>query len=103
MSNSELNNRLQLCGKSTTDDSADLPFWMQDCAAKETSDPYKITIIQKAIMENIYYEDADVPLTAPLLKMIMKRSCTGRDGNLTHPSLVHATEGLSPFYHAGSR
>ena len=54
-------------------DSADLPLWMQDCAAKGTSNPYKMTIIEKAIMTNIYYYDVDVPLTAPLLKMIMKR------------------------------
>ena len=86
-----------MCGKSTTGDSADLSLWMQDYAAKGTSDPYKMTIIQKAMMENAYYDGADVPLTAPLLKMIMKRSWNGRDGNVTRPSLVHAMEGLSPF------
>ena len=48
-------------------------------------------------MANIYYDDADVPLTSPLLNMIMKRSCTGRDGNVTRLSLVHTMEGLSPF------
>ena len=48
-------------------------------------------------MENIYYDDADVPLTAPLLKMIMKRSWTGRDGNVTRPLIVQAMEGMSPF------
>ena len=74
-----------MCGKSTTGDSADLPLWMQDCAEKGTREPYKMTIIQKAIMANIYYDDADVPLTAPLLKMIMKRSWNGRDGNVTRP------------------
>ena len=37
MSKSELNNTLQMCGKSTTGDSADLPLWMQDCAAKGTN------------------------------------------------------------------
>ena len=78
-------------------DSVDLPFWMQYCAEKGTSDPYKMTIIQKAIMENFYYDNADVLLTPPLLKMIMKRLWTGRDGNITLPSLVHAMEGLSPF------
>ena len=39
MSQSELNNTLQMCRKSTTGDSVDLPLWMQDCAAKGTSDP----------------------------------------------------------------
>ena len=56
-----------------------------------------MTIIQKAIMANIYYDDADVPLTAPLLKMIMKRSWNRRDGNVTLPSLVHTMDGLSTF------
>ena len=86
-----------MCGKSTTGDSADLPLWVQDCAAKETSNPYKMTTIQKAIMTIVYYDDADVPLTAPLLKMIMKRSWTGRDGNVTRPLIVQAMEGMSPF------
>ena len=48
-------------------------------------------------MVNIYYDDTDLPLTAPLLKMIMKISWTGRGENVTRPSLVHAIEGLSPF------
>ena len=56
-----------------------------------------MTIIQKAIMANIYYDDADVPLTVPLLKMIMKRSWTERDGNVTRPLIVQAMEGMSPF------
>ena len=36
-------------------------------------------------------------MTPQLLNMIMKRSWTGKDGNINRPSLIHAMEGLSPF------
>ena len=29
--------------------------------------------------------------------MILKRAWSGKDGNITRPSLVYAMEGLSPF------
>ena len=48
-------------------------------------------------MGNTFFEDADVPMTSQLLKMIIKRSWTDKDGNINRPSLVHAMEGLSPF------
>ena len=48
-------------------------------------------------MLNTFYDDADVPLTSPLLKMIIKRSWTGKDGNINRTSLLHAMEGFSPF------
>ena len=62
-----------------------------------TSDAYKLTIICKWLMTTYHYDDADVPLTAPLLKIIQKRSWVGKDGNVTRPSLAHAMDGLSPF------
>ena len=48
-------------------------------------------------MSKTFYDDSDVPLTAPLMKMIIKRSWTGKDGNMNIPSLLHAMDGLSPF------
>ena len=54
-------------------------------------------IVQKYIMENTSFEDADVPMTSQLFKMIMKQSWTVKDGNINFPSLVHTTDGLSPF------
>ena len=48
-------------------------------------------------MTTFHYEDADVPITAPLLKKILKRNWIGKDGNVSRPSLAHAMEGLSPF------
>ena len=86
-----------MCGKASTGTADLLPDWITLCAAKGTSDSYKLTIIRKHIMANYYYEDAEVPLTALLLKMAVKRAWLGKDGNFKRPSLINATEGLSPF------
>ena len=43
------------------------------------------------------YNNADFPLTAPLLNMIIKRDWTRKDGNIHMPYLLHAMEGFSPF------
>ena len=48
-------------------------------------------------ISNTFYDDNDVPLTAPLLKTITKRAWTGKYGNMNIPSLLHAMDGLSPF------
>ena len=85
MSKSELDMTLKMCGKAITGNIVDLPSWMQECATKGTSEHYKTIIIQKFVMSNILYDDADVPLTAPLLKMIIKRAWTGKDGNVNRP------------------
>ena len=88
---------LQICGNSSTVTLADLPAWFQDCADKGTTDPYRQMIVQRYVMENTYFDDADVLLTSQLLKMVMKRAWTGKDGNINRPSLLHAMDGLSPF------
>ena len=48
-------------------------------------------------MSNTFYDDSNVPLTAPLMKMIIKRAWTGNDGNMNRPSLLHAMDGMSLF------
>ena len=48
-------------------------------------------------MANTFFEDADVLITSQLLKMIMKRSWNGKDGNINRPSLVHGMDSISPF------
>ena len=60
-------------------------------------DSYKYITVQKIIMANTYFDEAEVPLTLQLIKMIVKRSWTGKDNNFNRPSLVHAMEGLTPF------
>ena len=97
MSRSELNNTLQICWKASTGDMMDLPAWMQESATKGTSEHYKSIIIQKYGMSNTFYDDANVCFTAPFLRTIIKKACTGKDGNINRPSLLHAMDGLSPF------
>ena len=54
-------------------------------------------IVHKYIMVNTYVGDADVPLTSQLLKMVMKRAWTGKDGNINRTSLMQAMDGLYQF------
>jgi len=43
------------------------------------------------------YNDAEPPLTEPLIKMILKRAWVRKGGNVSGPSLLHAMEGLFLF------
>ena len=61
------------------------------------TDNFRNTIIGKHIRENYHYDDAEVPLTNSLIKMIIKRNWRGKEGNVIRPSLINASEGLSPF------
>ena len=88
---------IQMYGKSSTGELTDLPAWLQELSAKSTTEPYRMMIVQKYIMANTFFEDADVPMTSQPLKMIMKRSWTGKDGNIDRLSLVHDMDGLSHF------
>ena len=97
MSTHELADTLSMCGQARSASKGDLPQYLQDCMVKNTTDAYRQTIIRKWIATTTYYEDAEVPLTEPLLKMVLKRAWVGKDGNVTRPSLLHAMEGLSPF------
>ena len=97
MLKSKLAALLKMCGKSITGALTDLPAWLQECKYKGTTDHYRQMIVQKYIMANSYFEDAYVPMTEQLLKMIMKRTWTGKYGNINRLSLVHAMDGLSPL------
>ena len=48
-------------------------------------------------MATAYYKDVEVPLTGPLLKMIVKQSWTGKDRNVNRPSLIYVMDGLALF------
>ena len=97
ISRGELLTLLQMCGKSSIDKLSDLFVWLQLCASKVTTEPYIMMIVLKYIMENTFFEFLDVLMSSQLLKINMNRSCSGKDGNINRPSLVHAMGGLSPF------
>ena len=83
-----------MCSKVNTGDIMDIPAWMQECATKGTSKHYKSIIIQKYVMSNTFYDDADVPLTTLLLNMITRRAWTEKEVNINRPYLLHAIQGL---------
>ena len=97
MSRGDLLTLLQMCGKASTGELADLPAWLRECSSKGTTEPYRIMIVQKYVMANTFFEYAYGPMTSQPLKMIMKRSWTGTDENINCLSLVHDIDGLSPF------
>ena len=97
MSEGELQSTLVMCGQASSGTLGDLPGWFQECAARGTSEQYQLTIIRKWLMTASFFDDADVPLTATLLKTIRKRAWTGKEGNISRPSLVNALDGISPF------
>jgi hypothetical protein len=97
MSKQELSSTLIMCGKNPNDHHSFLPQWFHDCAEKGMTESYRLRIIRKHIMNTFKYDDAEVPVTATLLKNINKRNWLGKDGNIKRPSLLNASEGLSPF------
>ena len=98
LSQQELVTTLILCGKDPTVSIAVLPGWFGQCGEKGCSEKYKLTIIRKWIMANFRYEDAEVPLSAPLLKIINQRDWLEKDGNVRRPSIINAVDGISPFH-----
>ena len=56
-----------------------------------------MTTICKHIINKTHYDDSEVLLSSPLLKMAIKINLVGKDSNITRPSLVNGTNGLYPF------
>ena len=97
MSSGELTSLLCMCGVDENGTIDELPQWMRDCADKGNTEAFKTMQLQKHVMATTYYDDVNVPLTAPLLKMMVKRAWTGKDGNINRLSLLHAMDGLNLF------
>jgi hypothetical protein len=97
MSQQEIDSTIAMCGLPPGANVGLLPEWFRLCAAKGTSESYKKVIIRKHIMTHMRYDDAHVPLTNTILKMAAKRNWLGNEANVDCPSLVNASEGLSPF------
>ena len=96
MSEQELEVTVLQCTGRPGGDMNSLPAWFSQVAAKGMNDAFKLQIIRKHIMTHEFYEDAEVPLTNALLKMIVKRQWAGT-GNHRRPTVATALEGLSIF------
>lgn len=88
---------LEMCGELPSASPALLPDWFHSCAAKNRTDQFKWTIIRKQVMNNVKYDDADVPLTYNSLPIISKRSWLGKDRDCRNPLVVNAMDCLTPF------
>ena len=71
-----------------------LPSIWEELAESNLSKEGKNLVIRERCRSNLKYDDAPVPLLAPLLKTIRTREWSGDSG--TH-TLVSAVKGLSPF------
>ena len=74
MSAQELRSTLVMCSLPSTGDMSMLPQWFRDCVEKGTREQYQPTIIRKWLTSNYDDDDADLPFTATVLKMIRKRN-----------------------------
>ena len=86
-----------MCGKSGCGKFDSLPTWFQQCGEKSFLEQYKMTTIRKHIMTITNYNDAEVPLSAPLLNMDIEQNWVGKYSNITHSLIANATDGISPF------
>jgi hypothetical protein len=90
-----------MCGKPADSVKEELPAWFLEVAAKGTQESFKNLIIRKNIENNTMDEDAEVPLTAPLIKMISKRNWWQREQYLAPIHFEYHRRAL-PFYCLGS-
>jgi len=92
MSETELSSTLKLCGLKKGDEHL-LPAWLLQMSEKGQNDNTRNQIIIKRL-QKVLYDDAEIPITAPLLTMIRKRKWLSDD---PVPSLRTASKGLSIF------
>lgn len=94
MADEEIQDLLEMCGKSKQASFVDLPQWFHLCA-KKGKESFKITVIKQTITNTYFYKDAKVLLTHPLLKIALKHSWSGKEGG-THPSIMQ----LKDYHHS---
>jgi hypothetical protein len=92
MSTTELANTLKMCGLQSGEESL-LPAWFEKVNEKGQNDNTRNQIIINTL-KNIMFDDAEIPITAPLLVMIRKRKWLSDDPVATYRT---AAKGLSVF------
>ena len=93
MAPSELKRLLTMCGLDEGQEEF-LPHLYTDLAEPNLSKEGKNLLIREVCRRNVKYDDAEIPLLAPLLKTIRTKEWSGDSGVTT---LVSAVKGLSPF------
>ena len=92
MSDTELHTTLAMCGLNKGEESL-LPSWFEKLNEKGQNDNTRNQVIIKSL-QNILFEEAEIPITAPLLLMIRKRKWLSDDPTATYRT---AAKGLSVF------
>ena len=92
MSDTELQTTLSMCGLNKGEESL-LPTWFEKLNEKGQNDNTRNQVIIKSL-QNILFEEAEIPITAPLLLMIRKRKWLSDDPTATYRT---AAKGLSVF------
>lgn len=92
MSTTELENTLIMCGLEKGEESL-LPEWFAKITEKGMTDNTRNTIITKQL-KTVCFEEAEIPITAPLLQTIRKRQWLANDPLATFKT---AAQGLSIF------
>jgi hypothetical protein len=92
MSDTELQTTLAMCGLNNGEEEL-LPSWFEKLNEKGQNDNTRNQVIIKTL-QNILFEEAEIPITAPLLLMIRKRKWLSDDPTATYRT---AAKGLSVF------
>ena len=71
---------LIMCGSSPSGTMSDPSLWFQQINKCNILGQYKLVVIQKHLMDNTVYAGSKVPLSAPNIKMVLKRNWLGKDG-----------------------
>ena len=92
MSATELTNTLSMCGLKPGEEVL-LPRWFAKISEKGQNDNTRNQVIIAAL-KNILFDEAEIPITAPILAMIRKRKWLSDDPTATYRT---AAKGLSIF------
>ena len=88
----ELQTTLAMCGLNKGEEYL-LPTWFEKLNKKGQNDNTRNQVIIK-LLQNILFEEAEIPITAPLLLMIHKQKWLSNDPTVTYRT---AAKGLSVF------
>lgn len=96
LSNTDIEMMLEKCGHDKDADRRLLPKWVRLVSEKKMSKEAKFRVIRQQLTENPAYDDAEIPLTIPLMETILGMKWLAKD-DVNNPSYDGATEGLTPF------
>ena len=86
-----------MCGRKATDNAAYLSDILQTVGQESIPEAMKLAHIQEQLQGELYYPEAEIPITYPLNQVIMKRAWISKEGSYGRPTITTAITGLTPF------